>query len=121
MLGSAVAGRRVGVRSPVPLLLGGILAALLLILVVALPGRPPAPDPHSVATLNEREALVVVAQQMRSGAAAAQVLRQGRASFADGAWSVTVEGAQFHFTTRNRIVVPDNEAAVALQARDPRP
>lgn len=107
-------------RSPVPLLLGGALAALVLILVVALPARQPPVDPTSFTTLSEREALTLVAEKARSGEAARQLLTAGQARFEDGTWFITVGEARFYFSVRNRVVVPENDAAVALLFRDGR-
>ncbi len=107
------------VRSPIPLLMGGIIVALLLVLIVALPARQPATDPTTLTTYTEQEALTVVAEKMRSGDAARQVVGQGHAQFDQGAWRISVGDAQFHFTARNRIVVADNDAAMALMYRDP--
>ena len=57
----------------------------------------------------------IVAESMRSGESAARVSTQGSARFEDGTWYVSVGDAQFHFTQRNRIVVPDNQAASQLK------
>ncbi len=105
-------------RSPLPLLAGGILAALLLIAIVAFPARSTEPDPNSARTLGDSEAITIVAEHMRSGNAALRISSEGKAQFEDGAWYVTVGDAKFHFTQRNRIVVPDNDAARRLQFLD---
>ena len=111
----------VSVRSPLPLLVAGIGVALLVIAVVTLPPRPAGPDPSRAETLSRKEALTIVAEKMRSGEAAAQVLNQGEAHFDEGTWYVTIGPAEFHFTQRNRVVVADNPEAVALQVREGRP
>lgn len=110
-----------GVRSPIPLLLAGIFTALLLLLAVALPSRRPPVDPTTSTTLSEQEALTIVAEKMRSGSAAVDVMARGRAEFDGGTWRVTVGDARFYFTSRNGVVVPDNEAARALKFRDSAP
>jgi len=96
----------------------GVAVALVLIGAVTLLQRAAEPDPTianvKVATISPTEALTIVAQSVRSSAAAEQVLSQGQARFADGAWDVTVGEAQFHFTQRNRIVIAQNQAAVEL-------
>ncbi len=102
-------------RSPLPLLAGGILAALVLIVLVALPPRQATVDPASQQALGDTEAVTIVAQQMRSGTAALRVASEGKARFDDGSWYVTVGDASFHFTQRNRIVVADNDPARRLQ------
>src|SRR5919197_123159 len=107
----------VSLRSPLPLLVAAVGVSLLVIAAVTLPPRPPAPDPTQLETLSPQEAVSLVAEKMRSGDAAAQVLQQGQARFADGAWYVSVGRAEFHFTQRNRIVLADNDAAVSLQTR----
>jgi hypothetical protein len=61
--------------------------------------------------------LSLVAHEMRSGDAAARVLRDGQVRFNDGTWYVSVGGAHFHFTQRNRIVVADDPPAIELQYR----
>ena len=99
--------------------MGGIIVALLLVLIVALPTRQPPTDPTTLTTYTEQEALTVVAEKMRSGTAARQVVAQGHAQFDQGAWQITVGDAQFHFTARNRVVVADNDAALTLMYRDP--
>jgi hypothetical protein len=106
-------------RSPLPLLAIGLVAAMLIILVVALPTRQAAPvDPTSFTTLTDREALVIVANDVRSGAVAARIIREGKARFEEGTWVVNLDNATFHFSLRNRVVVPDNDAAVALFTQD---
>ena len=107
---------RGSLQSPLPLLLAGIAGALILIAVVTLLARQPSSaDPFTTATLSAPEALATVAQQMRSGTASQQVMTQGQAVFDNGTWRVMVGAAQFHFTVRNRIVVPDNDAAAQLE------
>ena len=61
-----------------------------------------------------------MAEKMRSGQAAAQVLNQGAVRFDDGTWYVSVGDAQFHFSQRNRVVVADNPQAVDFQYRENR-
>src|SRR5207237_10793686 len=104
----------VSLRSPVPLIVAAIGVTLLVIAVVTLPPRP-APEPTQTANLSDREALTLVAHEMRSSAAAARVMSDGQTRFDDGTWYVTVGGAHFHFTQRNRIVVADDEPAVQIQ------
>src|SRR5918993_486330 len=108
----------VSLRSPLPLLVGGVGKALLVIAVVTLPGRPPPPDPSSIETLTQQEAKSIVAEKMRSGRAAAQVLNSASVRFDDGTWFVSVGDAQFRFSQRNRVVVADNASAVDFQTRD---
>ena len=104
----------VSLRSPLPLMVAGIGVALLVIAAVTLPPRPAAPEPQT-ANLSDAEALTLVAHEMRSSEAAARVMSQGQTRFDDGTWYVTVGGAHFHFTQRNRIVVADDPPAVQLQ------
>lgn len=68
--------------------------------------------------LNEREAIAIVAHEMRSGKAAMRVTDEGRATYEDGSWYVTVGDARFRFSERNRIVLPENAAARTLQYLD---
>ena len=107
----------VSLRSPLPLMVAGIGVAMLVIAVVTLPPRPAPPDPSQTANLGDSEALTLVAHEMRSGAAAARVLNEGQVRFNDGTWYVSVGGAHFHFTQRNRIVVADDPPAIDLQYR----
>jgi hypothetical protein len=102
------------IRSPLPLLLVGVILALILIVLAQAARQTPAPGTNQT-TLSDREALTMVAEKMRSGQAAEQVLSQGQARFEDGAWLVTVGDAQFHFSIRNQVVVPDNLAAAQLE------
>jgi hypothetical protein len=95
-------------------MVAGIGVALLVIAAVTLPPRPAAPEPQT-ANLSDAEALTLVAHEMRSSEAAARVMSQGQTRFDDGTWYVTVGGAHFHFTQRNRIVVADDPPAVQLQ------
>jgi hypothetical protein len=94
----------------------GACAALLVVLAVALASQPRGVQTKT-ATLGDREALSIVASAMRSGDAAAEVLNAGQARFEDGSWYLTVGPAALHFSERNRIVVPDNPAAIDLLAR----
>ena len=107
----------VSLRSPLPLIVAGIGITVLVIALVTLPPRPPAPDLSQIETLTQQEAKSVVAKEMRSSAAAVQVVNQGNIRFDDGTWYLTVGDAQFHFSQRNRIVVADNDAAVQFQYR----
>jgi len=112
-----VARPLVSLRSPVPMLVAGIGVAILVIAVVTLPPRPPAPDPAQAPTLGDNEVLALVAHDMRSETAAARVVTDGQVRFEDGTWYVNVSGAHFHLSNRNRIVVADDQAAVQLQYR----
>src|ERR1700737_3174250 len=107
----------VSLRSPLPMLVAGIGVAILVIAVVTLPPRPPAPDPSQNPTLADNEVLALVAHEMRSEVAAARVLSDGQVRFDDGTWYVNVSGAHFHFSNRNRIVVADDPPAIQLQYR----
>ena len=107
----------VSLRSPLPLMVAGIGATILVIAAVTLPPRPAPPDPTQTANLGDSEALTLVAHEMRSGDAAARVLNEGQVRFNDGTWYVSVGGAHFHFTQRNRIVVADDSTAIDLQYR----
>ena len=104
----------VSLRSPLPLLVAGLGVAVLVIAAVTLPPRPPAPDPTRLENISGQEALTIVANAMRSGNAAIQVVDQGQTRFDDGTWYVSVGQAQFHFSQRNRIVVADNDAGKRL-------
>jgi hypothetical protein len=108
----------VSLRSPLPLLVAGVGAALLVIAVVTLPERQ-APPPTQTENLSQQEVRAIVAHEMRSADAAAQVVNRSNVRFDDGTWYVNVGDAQFHFTQRNRIVVADNDAAVQFQYRGP--
>jgi hypothetical protein len=108
----------VSLRSPLPLLVAGIGVAILVIAVVTLPPRPPAPDPSQTALLRDNEALTLVAHEMRSGDAAARVMSEGEVRFDDGQWYVNVGAAHFHFSQRNRIVIADDPPAIQLQYRN---
>jgi hypothetical protein len=105
----------VSLRSPLPLMVAGLGVALLVIAAVTLPPRPSAPPADQTATISDSEALTIVAHEMRSGDAAARVIRDGQTRFNDGTWSIAVDGAHFHFTQRNRIVVAEDPPAVELQ------
>ena len=107
----------VSLRSPLPLMVAGIGIAVLVIAVVTLPPRPAPPDPSQTANLGDTEALTLVAHEMRSGDSAARVLNEGQVRFNDGTWYVSVGGAHYHFTQRNRIVVADDQPAIDLQYR----
>jgi hypothetical protein len=105
----------VSLRSPLPLMVAGVGAAILVIAVVTLPPRAPAIDPLQTQQLTESEVRTLVAHDMRSGAAAARVMTDSQLRFDDGTWYVSVGNAHFHFSQRNRIVVADDAAAVQLQ------
>jgi hypothetical protein len=105
----------VSLRSPLPLMVAGVGAAILVIAVVTLPPRPAPPDPAQTALLSEAEVRSLVAHEMRSGAAAAQVINESQVRFDDGTWYLSVGNAHFHFSQRNRIVVADDPPAVQLQ------
>jgi hypothetical protein len=104
----------VSLRSPVPLIVAAIGVTLLVIAVVTLPPRP-TPEPAQTANLSEAEALTIVAHDMRSAEAAARVMTEGQTRFDDGTWYISVSGAHFHFTQRNRIVVAEDPPAVQLE------
>jgi hypothetical protein len=105
-------------RSPVPLLAGGIAAALLLIALATLAAQRAGPDGSRREILSEQETIVLVAQQMRSSEAALRVAKEGKANFVeDEGWIVTVGDARFLFNDRKRIVIPQNDAARDLQFR----
>ena len=102
-------------RSPLPLLVAGVLAAGIMIAVIALPtANQQQVDPATTTTLSDREALTLVAEKVRSGDVAARIMREGKARYEEGAWLITLGDATFHFSMRNRVVVPDNDAAVTL-------
>src|SRR5436190_22432744 len=107
----------VSLRSPLPLIVAGLGITVLVIALVALPPRPPAPDLSQIETLTQQEARSIVAKEMRSSDAAVQVLNQSNIRFDDGTWFLNVGDAQFHLSQRNRLVVADNQAAVQLQYR----
>jgi hypothetical protein len=104
----------VSLRSPVPLIVAGVGVTLLVIAAVTLPPRP-APEPTQTANLSDSEALTLVAHEMRSAQSAQRVMTDGQARFDDGTWYVSVSGAHFHFTQRNRIVVAEDAAAIQLE------
>jgi hypothetical protein len=116
--GRGVANPLVSLRSPLPLIVAGIGATLLVIAAVTLPPRP-APEAPQTATLSDAEALTIVAQQMRSSDAAARIMTDGQARFDDGTWYVNVGPAHFHFTQRNRIVVADDQPAIQFEYASP--
>ena len=98
-------------------MVAAIGATILVIAVVTLPPRPPAPDPTQNPSLSDNEVLALVAHEMRSETAAARVVTDGQVRFDDGTWYVNVSGAHFHLSNRNRIVVAEDAAAVQLQYR----
>jgi hypothetical protein len=105
-------------RSPIPLLAGGIAAALLLIAFAALAARWAPPDGSRREILNEQETIILVAREMRSSEAALRVAREGKADFVeDVGWNVTVGDARFLFNDRDRILLPQNDAAREMQFR----
>jgi hypothetical protein len=71
--------------------------------------------PSKTPQLGPDEILAIVAHDMRSSAAAAEVLQRGQASFDDGTWYVSVGDAHFRVSQRNRVVVPGNPAAIEPQ------
>lgn len=109
----------VSLRSPLPLMVAGLGVALLVIAVVTLPPRPPAPDANQTRNLSDAEALAIVAHEMRSADGASRVMRDGETRFDDGTWYIIVSGAHFHFTQRNRIVVAEDPPAIQLQYAGP--
>ena len=96
------------------MIVAAIGVTLLVIAVVTLPPRA-APEPTQTASLSDAEALTLVAHEMRSAPAAARVMNEGQTRFDDGTWYVSVAGAHFHFTQRNRIVVAEDPPAVQLE------
>jgi hypothetical protein len=74
----------VSLRSPLPLLVAAVGLTLLVIAVATLPPRPAPPDPSQTQQLSDAEARSLVAQEMRSGAAAARVLSSSSVLFDDG-------------------------------------
>src|SRR5918911_984201 len=98
----------VSLRSPLPLMVAGLGVALLVIAIVTLPPRPAPQDASQTATLGDAEVLSLVAHDMRSGEAATRVLNEGQVRFDDGTWYITVRGAHFHMSQRNRIVVAED-------------
>jgi len=101
-------------------MVAGIGVSLLVIAVATLPFRPPPEQPQAP-TLSDSEALTIVAQQMRTGAAATRVMSDGQTRFNDGTWYVSVGSAHFHFTQRNRLVVAEDPPAIDLEyAETPR-
>jgi len=96
-------------------MVAGIGVALLVIAAVTLPPRPPAPDVNQTRNLSDAEALAIVAHDMRTADAAARVMSDGQTRFDDGTWYISVSGAHFHFTQRNRIVVAEDPPAIQLQ------
>jgi hypothetical protein len=104
----------VSLRSPVPLIVAGLGVTLLVIAAVTLPPRP-QPEPTQTANLSDSEALTLVAHEMRSGAAATRVMSEGQPRFDDGTWYISVGGAHFHFSQRNRIVVAEDPQAIQLE------
>jgi len=114
VLRTQVSSRTARLRSPLPLLVGGVMLALMLILFTQYV-RDSRVEPPLATTLSDREALTTVAEKMRTGEAGRRVMNEGSARFEDGAWRIVVGDAQFHFSARNRIVVADNDAATVLE------
>jgi hypothetical protein len=108
----------VSLRSPLPLMVAAIGVTLLVVAAMTLPPRP-TPEATQTANLSDAEALTIVAHEMRSGDSAARVMSDGQARFDDGTWYISVGGAHFHFTQRNRIVVAEDAPAVQLEYRTP--
>jgi len=108
----------VSLRSPLPLMVAAIGVTLLVVAAVTLPPRP-TPEATQTANLSDAEALTIVAHEMRSGDSAARVMSEGQTRFDDGTWYISVGGAHFHFTQRNRIVVAEDTPAVQLEYRNP--
>ena len=90
----------------------GIAVAVLLIALVSFAPRPQTAE---VESLNRDEAVTIVANEMRSPAAALRVAREGQARFDNGNWIITVGDAAFRFNQRTRVVLHDNEAALLLR------
>ncbi len=107
-------------RSPLPILAAAIGVTLLIIAAATLVAEATRPSPIKTATFAPDEILSTVAHDMRSADAAAQVLERGEAYFSDGTWYISVGEAEFRFSQRNRVVVPDNGAAVRLEYGDGR-
>lgn len=104
----------VSLRSPVPLIVAAVGVTLLVVAAVTLPPRP-QPEPAQTPNLSDSEALTIVAHDMRSSAAAERVMTEGQTRFNDGSWYISVGGAHFHFSQRNRIVVAEDPQAVQLE------
>src|SRR5437763_1797941 len=85
----AMANPLVSLRSPLPLIVAALGITILVIAVVTLPPRPPAPDPTQAPTLGDDEVLSLVAHDMRSTDAAARVMNEGQVRFQDGSWYVS--------------------------------
>ena len=100
-----------------PLIVAGVGLTLLVIAAVTLPPRP-QPEPTQTANLSEAEALTLVAHDMRAAPAAQRIMNEGQARFDDGTWYISVGGAHFHFTQRNRIIVAEDPPAVQLEYSD---
>jgi len=117
MLSSARSRRQVplvSLRSPLPLMVAGIGVTLLVIALATLPFRA-QPEPVQTPTLSDSEALTIVAQQVRSSAAAQKVMTDGQTRFNDGTWYINVGNAHFHFSQRNRLVVAEDDQAIQLE------
>ena len=105
----------VSLRSPLPLIVAAIGVTLLVIAAVTLPPRPTPDTALKTPTLSSAEALTIVAHEMRAGAAAARVMSEGQTRFDDGTWYISVGGAHFHFSQRNRVVVAEDDPAIQLE------
>jgi hypothetical protein len=109
--------RVISLRSPLPLIVAGVCVTLAVIALVSWWPRAAPTDPYGAKMMSDREAVALVAGDVRNADVAAQALNQADARFEDGTWYVSVGDAQFHFSQRNRIVVADNSAAIDLQYR----
>jgi hypothetical protein len=105
----------ISLRSPLPLIVAGVVVTLAVVALVSWWPRPAPTDPYGAKMMSDQEAVALVVSGMRSGDAAARALNEANVRFEDGSWYISVGDAQFHFSQRNRIVVADNAAAVELQ------
>jgi hypothetical protein len=95
-------------------MVAGIGVTLLVIAGVTLPPRQ-TPEPTQAANLSDAEVLTLVAHEMRTGTSAARVITEGQTRFDNGTWYISIGGAHFRFTQRNRIVVAEDPPAVQLE------
>jgi hypothetical protein len=107
--------RVISLRSPLPLIVAGVVVALAVMALVSWWPRPAPTDPYGARMMSDQEAVSLVVGSMRSAEAATQALDQANVRFEGGSWYISVGDAQYHFSQRNRIVVADNSAAVQLQ------
>jgi len=105
----------ISLRSPLPLIVAGVLVALAVMALVSWWPRPAPTDPYGAKMMSDQEAVALVVGGMRTADAATQALNQASVRFEDGTWYISVGDAQYHFSQRNRIVVADNAAAIDLQ------